>query len=420
MATKRDPRVAIAQPYRTKRVTRSPRHPHQVNFEPFTLCPFMIAPVLPGESLTNLILQNRVVTDPINAPLTGWWCEHWYFYVKHRDLAARDTFTGMMLNPAQSMAGVTTTSADLGWYFAGNGINWLKLCYERIVEEYFRDEGENWNASVNGPYARVQISGNSVLDSLTNGAAFVDRDVNVDLDGDGDVEASELDRAYSEWMAMRDAGLMDMDYEDFLRTYGVASRQEETSPELHRPELVRYSREWQYPTNTIDPTNGTPRSAVSWSTALRGDKRRFFKEPGFIVGLMTCRPKVFLSAQSGTFTSYLNNQKRWLPAVINDHPELSYMQFADNTGPLAVLSDTGGYWVDVRDLFVHGEQFTNLDLTLQSKVALPVSSGQRRYPTEADCRALFVSSDKVVVKSDGVTSLSILGRQVDSTPGTTL
>lgn len=424
MVAVRDPRVQLAQAYRTKRVTRSPRHTHQLRFKPYQLQPFMIAPVLPGESLTNLVLQDRVVSDPINAPLIGWWCETWYFYVKHRDLADRDTFVGMHLNPAQSLASVTTAAANAKTYFAGNGIDWVQKCLERITEEYFRDEGENWNSNLLDTLPMVQISGNSVLDSMTNAAAFVDSDVPIDGDdADTIAEASELELAMAEWNAMRDAGLVDMDYEDYMKTYGSNVRQEETSPELHRPELIRHIREWTYPTNTIDPANGQPRSAVSWSIAANANKKRFFKEHGFVIGLRAVRPKVYLSAQTGTFSSYMNSQKRWLPAVLNNNPELSYMQFADNAGPLAVLSDTGGYWLDTRDLLMYGEQFVNYALdTAGSKVTLPTATGQRRYPSSGDVDGLFVDAagGKNLIKCDGVTTLTILGRQMDHTPGSVI
>lgn len=418
--TYRDPRVAMAAPYqRTKRVTRSPRHPFYLETRPFQIQPFMIAPVLPGETLTNLILQNRVYSDPIKSAHLGWWCEHWYFYVKHRDLAEplRTDVTSMMLNPTKDMSAYMSVAAP-EWFHAG-GINWLKYCYTRVLEEYFRDQGETWDAALLGSLGLAQISGNNVLDSLTNAADFVDRDVNVDLDGDGKVEASELDLAYQQWQAMREAGLMDMDYEDFIRTYGVQVRQEETSPNLHRPEILRHVRTWTYPTNTIDPTNGTPRSAVSWAVAERADKNRFFSEPGFIIGLTCVRPKVYLANQVGSFAGGMSSALTWLPAVLNDNFELSYMHLAKGAGPLPVLADAGGYWVDTRDLFVHGEQFTNVAAPANS-VALPTAAGKRRYAVAADIDALFVDIAKNKVHMDGVTTLSIKGRQVDHTPGQTL
>ena len=82
----------------TGRKSRRPSHPFQLKTRPWQIQPFCIAPVLPGETLKNLLLQSRVVSDPLKHPLIGWWCEYYYFYVKHRDLAGRDDFTEMMLN----------------------------------------------------------------------------------------------------------------------------------------------------------------------------------------------------------------------------------------------------------------------------------------------------------------------------------
>jgi len=420
MASRLDPRVAIAAPYAAaKRVVRSPRHPFQVETRPFALTPFFIAPVLPGETMTNLVLQNRVVTDPVAHPLIGFWLEHWFFYVKHRDLDGRDDFAGMMLDPAKDMSAYNS-AASVPWFHAG-GINWLKLCVQRITEEYFRDEGENWDVFKIGEYPQLQIVGNNVLDSLTNGGDYDadDKRVDLNIDGDAAFTADEIEPALAQWNALREAGLMPMDYEDYLRTYGVASRQDEESPNLHRPELLRHSREWSYPTNTIDPTNGTPRSAVSWSVALSADKARFFKEPGFVIGLVAVRPKVYLNGQVGSFVGGMNNVLRWLPAVKHDRPELSYMSFAEATGPLPGLTDDDGYLVDTRDLFVHGEQFSNI-ATPGYAVELPTATGGRRYVPAGDLNDFFIAPEKNLVKMDGVTTLSVRSRQKDGTPQTHL
>ena len=41
----------------------------------------------------------------------------------------------------------------------------------------------------------------------------------------------------------------DMTFEDWCEQFGVKMPQEE----LFKPELIRYSKEWTYPSNTIDP-----------------------------------------------------------------------------------------------------------------------------------------------------------------------
>ena len=80
---------------RVGRKLRSPIHRFHLRHYPFQLQPFMLAPVIPGETMKNLLLQARVVTDPIKNGLIGWWQEYYFFYVKHRDLAG---FTGASMN----------------------------------------------------------------------------------------------------------------------------------------------------------------------------------------------------------------------------------------------------------------------------------------------------------------------------------
>jgi len=57
--------------------------------KPYQLQPFMIMPVLPGETLQNMMLQSQVWSDPLASGMKniGWWCEYFFFYVKWRDLA---------------------------------------------------------------------------------------------------------------------------------------------------------------------------------------------------------------------------------------------------------------------------------------------------------------------------------------------
>ena len=82
-----DPKVRRASAYGvTRRIPRNPKHPFQLRTRPFQIQPFMLSPVLPGETLKNLVLQSRVVSKPLVHPLVGWWCEYYFFYVKLRDI----------------------------------------------------------------------------------------------------------------------------------------------------------------------------------------------------------------------------------------------------------------------------------------------------------------------------------------------
>jgi hypothetical protein len=372
----------------------------------------MLAPVLPGETLKNLLLQARVVSDPIKNPLIGWWCEYYFFYVKHRDMTGRDDFTGMMLDPSYDLSSYSA-AAKVEHYHAA-GIDWVAQCLDRVVDEYFRDEPEVMADHMIGNLPAAKIGLNSWLDSVTNDADMVaPADVNLDANADGNVMASEAEQAMRSWQFMRANNLTEMTYEDFLRTYGVRPALAE---EPHRPELVRFVKDWTYPTNHIDPTSGAPSSALSWSIAERADKDRFFKEPGFLFGVSVVRPKIYFSKQTGNAASLLNDAYAWLPAVLLNDVSSSLKKVAAATAPLA--SNTDAYWVDMRDLFLYGDQFVNFAMTETDAgmVAVPTAALEKRYASATDADALFKSAAPAnLIRSDGVVNLSIAGMQRDAT-----
>lgn len=230
--------------------------------------------------------------------------------------------------------------------------------------------------------------------------------------------ASEVESALRMWDILRANNLTQMSYEDFLRTYGVRPAQVE---DPHRPELVRFVRDWSYPTNTVNPVDGAPSSAVSWSIAERADKDRFFSEPGFLFGVTVARPKVYLSKQKGSAAWLMRNAFTWLPALLQGDPAASLTAVPDGAGPLGDIADATGYVVDVRDILIHGDQFVNFDLSATgangSALPLPTADLQKRYPAAlADIEALFKSATAKYVRQDGVVLLTIAGSQRDTTP----
>ena len=58
---------SIVNSARVNRKTRSPQHTWAVKQRPFVITPFMIAPVLPGETLKAGVMQARCVSDPLAA-----------------------------------------------------------------------------------------------------------------------------------------------------------------------------------------------------------------------------------------------------------------------------------------------------------------------------------------------------------------
>lgn len=408
-----------------RRTIRKPVHSFQLRTIPYTIQPFLLAPVLPGETLESLLLQARVVSDPVKHPLIGWWNEYYIFYVKHRDLTQRAKFTDMMVNPtwdASAAPDVTDTGTSLFHYYNGQAaqkfINWSAHCLERVVDEFFRDEGEvSADHLIDGKPA-AGITQTNWMDSVTTDAEYVaSPDVDVEgPDANATIQASEVERAMMMYAHLRESGLTQQTYEEYLATHGVNVPDPEV---VYKPEVIRYVKNWSYPSNTVDPVTGTPSSALSWSVAERADKKRFFKEPGFIYGVTVKRPKVYLSGQKGNASAVLNDVYAWLPATLINRAHASMKKIAALKGPLSAV--TVDYWVDVKDLLLYGDQFINFALTETDAglVALPTTSlSQRRYLADlAAVQALFVTgASKYFVREDGVVNLDIAGRQRDTTP----
>ncbi|TXG98913.1 MAG: hypothetical protein E6R08_03545 [Nevskiaceae bacterium] len=78
---------------------------------------------------------------------------------------------------------------------------------------------------------------------------------------------------------------------------------------------------------------------------------------------------------------------------------------------------TNDYWVDLRDLLVHGDQFVNfaLNATDAGFVALPTAAMEKKYATAVMADALFkVPANGNKIKADGRIDLSILSRIEDT------
>jgi len=408
-----------------RRALRTPSHTWQLKTKPFQLQPMVLAPVLPGETLRSILWQSRVVTDPIRNPLVGWHKEYYFFYVKHRDLDGADDFVDMMLDFNKDMSAYRE-ALTARWYNYATSIPWAKLCAKRIVEEYFRDEGEDWltGASIDSvPLVKTRHNEGSWLQStiLKSALTAVDVDIPVDAAPTPDtVSARDISNALRQWEFLRANALTDMDYEQWLGTFGVRVRTEES----HIPELLRYTSEWSYPTNTVNPATGAAASAVSWAISARADKDRFFKEPGFIVGLTCTRPKTYRSNQLGAAAGLLDNAFAWLPAILSDDPATSLREVAGGTGPLSGILATAGvddYVVDLKDLYVRGDQYLNFTATGNdsSLVALPTTDlAEKSYASSTDAANLFVDNagTAITIREDGVAQISISGRVTDTTP----
>ena len=400
---------------RSRRQVRMPEHTWHLRTEAWQIQPFLIAPVIPGETMRNITLQGRAVTDPLKNPLIGWWKEYYLFYVKLTDLDDRDDLKSLMLDFDHVMTSTALhqNADDIPNYFYGDvtftGLNWVEQCQKRVVEEYFRNEGEAWDTYTINSVPAASIAKQNWLDSVTADSGITAEDIDmtdVGSPGGTAVTTQEVEESMRQWYMQSTAGLTNMSYEDWLRSFGVSAPQAEPS---YRPELIRYLKEWTYPTNTVDPTDGDPSSACVWSISERADKDRYFSEPGFIFGVTVARPKVYLSNQEGAAVRYLENAYGFLPAILSHDTRTSLLEQASGQTPLSVAS--GAYWVDVRDLYLYGDQFVNFALTATDAgmVALPSAALQKRYAADADADAMFVGTAGVdtFIEEDGVARIMV-------------
>lgn len=395
----------------SSRVLRRPQHPFQIRHRPWQIQPFALAPVVPGETLKNALLQARVVSDPIKNPLIGWWYEMYLFYVKHRDMPDSSHFQRMVLEYGYDMT-PTVAAAKIEHYHSGSTVDWVDQCQRAVIPHYFRDDGELVSVASIGNLPAAKLNSSSWLDSVLFDNAMVQG---------GTIPAgstaSATDLLMQQFELMRNLKLTTMSYEEFLGTYGVRA---ELREDPNKPELLRYVRDWNYPSNTVNPVDGTAASALSWAIAERADKDRYFAEPGFIYGCAIARPKVYVSKQVGNASQMLADALTWLPHIMSAEPQTSLKKFVSTAGPLAGVQGAGvePYWVDVRDLLMYGDQFVNFALssTDAGMVALPTATLQKKYPSSADCDALFkAASPANQVRADGILSLTIAGQQRDTT-----
>ncbi len=411
------PAIVIDPVSRTgDRVLRQPVHQWHTRLRPYTICPTLIAPVLPGETLKHASLNISARSDPLRNSLIGMWSEWMFFYVKLRDLLARDDMVDMLMDMTKDMSSHYTAAVAVYYHNSHatpDTINFTKLCLQRIVEEFFKDEGEVWDAELQDGLPKAQVGQRSWLDSTVNESAMEAVDVPTDDTG---ATAGELERAKQQWDFMRAVGMTDMTYEDFLKTYGVNVARLEP----HKPELLRYIRKFEMPRSTIDPSSGSPTSACLWKINDSINKDRFFKEHGFIVGCTVQKPKVYRGLQKGSAAHMMDNAMAWMPAIMRDDPHTSMKNYPVGTGPLP--TNTDGYWTDVRDLFIYGDQLiTNTGSTDRNIVQLPTVGLEKRYVAVADINDVFVDTADLLchVEQDGNIQLSILGTQVDQTPTVT-
>lgn len=408
--------LGLTQLNKMQRLTRHPKHNWHVRHKPFVIQPVMIAPVLAGDTLKQAMWQHRTQTETLSNQLIGWWLEQMLVYVPLRALPDWSTLEAMLIDNS-SISGITD-AADVDTFHGDTAApDYTKECLKVIVEHYFRDEGEAWDASGrtidSNPIANARLSAPGWIDSLRVETVYDDNDPGMPEDAGTDT-MEELDRRRVQWEFYRSQNLVQMEYEDYLKMFGIRLKQEG----IVKPELLRHARQWQLPSSAVDGATGAVSTVVSWAGQERADKDRKFQQPGFLVMVQVCRPKVYYNNCKGAAVAELVRALDWMPRHLQHEAAIGLKEKASSAFPLD--DSTAAYVFDIKDLFLHGDQFINFDLaaTNANLVSLPSDDVTNKwYPTSTDIDNLFVSTNTTnLVHSDGVCQLHIASTLQDTSP----
>lgn len=384
---------------------RNPIHNFHVRQRPFEIQPVAIAPVLAGDSLRMARWEARVMTDPVLNPITGWWSEWFLFYVRVGDLdeaaAARTFLTTDAEYPATT--GLLTTDNTWTYFDGPGGVDWLAMAMKPIIRTYFRTEGQDWNVT-DGMLGSIPIAAVPTkhwMDTLHAYSALPANITNEDYAG-----------RWEAYEALRRQKLITVTFIEYLRSQGVdvPDQLNAEAEDFRRPELLRYHRAFAYPQNTVNPTSGAVAAAASWVVNERCDKRIYADEPGFLVLVHVCRPKVYRSNQNGTGLQLFRNGRAFHSGVQEDAPQetLITRETTTGTGPVSTTVD---YAADTNGLLCLGDQF--IRGTSFPSVALPTGTGlQSHYPATAAIDALFAAASPAnTCWADGAITFGISGRR---------
>lgn len=430
---------------RQRRRHRRPSEPFNIRSRPFEITPFMIHPVLPNESLDNLLFQVDAYSDPIVNRSIGWHANYQFFYVPLMALAdnefgagnvSQEDIANMMLTAGASgdigtAVGVTSAISVPNFAFKG-AFDWLSECMASIINHFYRDEGDltGYTPASSMEYPLAYVNQRSWIHSLKEESAIGDDD---ELPGVDEVEDLDILSGYtthqSQWEIMRDSGQEDLSYDDYLRAQGVRvsssqrmTNQGEAAGTFPKPELLRFVKKWVSPISTFDPTDGSAATALKWTCGERADKTRYFKEPGFLVGVTCTTPKIYLGNTKGHLVGLLTQAEHWLPKVLQGFGYTSVREVLDSVTDGPLINQDEDYWFDLADgfNFGFGGFWNHAAGAAQHIVGLPDGNPlNKRYLSEADIKAFFVdSTNDQHIYQDGVTSLDILTTvPADMTPG---
>lgn len=413
--------LKITMPGETRtRKVRRPNFNLAGTMKPYGIYPMWATPVLPGETLKSAETKYRLLSMPIKHPFVGATFETWLCYVSLTDLD--QALAQMFISEGVPTTGFTA-AADKDRFFTKEGqIDYISMAVDRIVQAYFRDDeepGANTRTIDGVPLAR-----RVAYDWAQNLMFKPD-----EMDPNYMPSALPAEGTYTPLEMMQMAGMSEITYQKYLAQYGVSGPAAQEAANL--PEILRYTRDWTTPTNSVDPSNGRPSSVWAWGSTIKADKPKRFDEPGFVIMMGSIRPKMFDSTFQASMIGELWGFGDFFPVYNLTDPAAGIKVLEKDNAVLALpAAPADDVIYDHRDLLSHGEQFVNdwagpYSLpTINSRNFNAESYPDQRgyYPSLANINALFVENDEETPREshrrayyEGVASVEIVGHVVDTT-----
>ena len=268
------------------RQIRKPRHILGNTGKFGRLVPISYNHVFAGESQHNIKTSLHVQSVPITPRLSGSTVDVWYYYVPHR--LVWDGFPEWVMGEAGSGPPATNQSAGdtlFGTSVIGQQGHFLATGYEMIVNEYFREEHDQY--TISGTPAALPIVDRTAETQGDEEYETEDEIINV---SSGTLSIREIERRRARLAYKRKVESLDGKYTSWLKAQGVNANEAVAQV----PEFLGHYRKYIKPQQTVNQTSGATVQMYKHECNFTLSKRRFFQEHGFVIGVMSVRPKIHL------------------------------------------------------------------------------------------------------------------------------
>lgn len=294
------------------------------------LIPFSYHHVFAGESQHNVKSQMHFMSKPVAHRMSGATVDIWYYYVPWR-LVWSDFPTWVMGDSALT---VPSTNASNGRALfgdqSGNQAHLLAMSYEKVVNEYFREEHDQYTIS-NDPAVLPIVDRTAETQGDED---YEEEEETIDVSG-GTLSLKTLERHRARLAYERKVESLDGKYTSFLRAQGVNAN--ETIAQI--PEFLGHYRKYIKPQRTVNDSTGLSVQTFAHECTHTLSKRRFFQEHGVVIGCASIRPKVHLNGGKNA-DSYIWSTPQQFPHVgqLAEHKKIADESFL-NLGGLENESD---------------------------------------------------------------------------------